>query len=1589
MLFVFFCFVLSFCIFFCFFLLCVCVFCTIMKLARRTHTQTHTHTHTRMELQQNGDGKIELEVVRKDGRPIVRRPIDVNELLSKQGHTIDLGDGVHVRLEEYSSDTFSSSEEGTEETDSETSASDSRSSDRTDVPPGRRRLSGYGAAFGMHGGEEKSTTQKLSFQDPGSNKGMAAQHGRISDSNVSGKVLRSRRDIWASFAPPMDPERNHNWLQSTSIMPGANSRRFRLPPIMLHATASYLSPSDQGQRILVYGGITSFGKKVEKELYEFSVLTGNWRRVEGKHFFFPGNYGHAAVVVERLQRLVVIGGMSPGGQPVRGERNSDEFSKLRSRILFPCEDKTKTKRPPSVRMELKESEKPTLWSLAMRVEEEPPIGFMPVLFEMNLKTLRWRVVQTSPEIPAALHTAVATSNTIYLFGGVTNRLLVSAQLIGIHAENYNISLIRSSAVSPKARYLHSAAIYGNWMIVYGGFDAYNEPLADVWAFDLVNERWEQLECHGTPARGAHASCIVGSSLFVIGGFEGAITSETKPTSSIYELQLVPTSTGQYLWKKITVRPAIPPLAFSAACHCADDVSFIVYGGCTVTGIKAKRRPPDSKRVGQLASTNSRDARNISRHDSDGNDYNENFWQGLLPVDDGFAFTFPLKKKRDATGSHGDGSGASMHVNELGAVTDPEELTPEFKAFVRRQEEFILKKNASRSQAMKRTILDELENMEPNLYLTSEEIELLLEKSNLLCESCTGYNMETMPHNIPDREQRLHHTEKCISLSRQIRDVLMSMKGYAPGVTAVKSRTHRLQSGEKFEDHSVAKPFRRVIVMGLLREMKTELRRIHNLNMILKTVEWPEKKEYLDAVDTMQERKTEFVQVVKDILEKYIERRVESLISAADRQKDNMRRLAEIVEKIRHEKIFQTEGPDPQRERVRQMCSRGEGQETPQKDTKRSVSRSHHYQHRHRRSRSTGAGYYKDEAKAVISLQPKELQQLLRKIHLVHKVATSFSSYCQSTKSDVQKSSREMPPPSSSTAPPALSNPETPSLAVPAALAIVETVPPSNVSPATHTADADLGAASPSEIVIRQSDAIREEAIETATSVGQSVCAFAKELETSFEADDKPNSQTDVNKDEKRPTLLFLSSLRPLLSCKTQLAQLREKISGIRVNRWAVDDVAGAPQDVEAQKRCEKLSKCLSALVQRLTASFLSKAGARPPRLTFRRAHSLGALKPSSSSLALAPRSSPALFSSSSSPATNKHRRVLQAMPTVSSSDVAALENGDDSASQTQEETTEQEPEKQSTCVFGPLSTPLMLLDTPPLPKAAAMPEIPRTICLTSNEAQSLVAPFCTTSSICNEGAIIPSVRDTKVISNTQQEASTWTNKDSSIMIPHKEFFTAVSSKDASQSPPPRIFVSKGPQTTTAAAAMAIPAELPSFGESLSAIHIRSNTDGDKNTSSCMVSLSPGCFHGSSAPGVAVGPTNCVDPQQEALCLEEDYFLFGRRYAAEPVASPCVVEDAQKRQVLAAADSPLVVRSMHAVKVSPPVGTPAGPTVTAPRKQVVNPFFRKHVASGSHPGASEEVSAKPLKRGLFSGKLTPGEMHIIQARERLRSSSSRR
>ncbi|KEG11288.1 hypothetical protein DQ04_02771020 [Trypanosoma grayi] len=1549
-----------------------------------------------MEPQHHGDDSIELEVIGADGRPIIRHPIDVNELLRRKGNTIELEDGIHVRLEEYCEEdaSYSESEEDEEEEEEEEEDEEEQGGESdesidatsgTHAPPGYRGLTNWDDALNaVRSGESAAATKSRSRSLERSHRSERHINSGIGTTGSSGGVgtQRSRHDVWASFATPVDPDRNYKRLQSTSLMPSATSRRFRLPPLMYHATASYLGPADQGQRILVYGGTTNIGKTVEKELYEFSLLTGNWRRLEGKQYVSPGNYGHTALVVESLHRLVVIGGVGPDGRPVSSETLSDAMCKSRYHLLFPCKSNAKTKRAALSQGTLIEAEKPTLWTLAHRMEEESAIGFVSILFDMDLKTHRWRAIQTTPEIPVAFHTAVVNRSNIYIFGGVTNQLLVSAQLIVIDAQTYRVTLIPSNGAAPKARYLHSAVVYGQWIVIYGGFDVQNEPLDDAWAFDMVNERWEQLECHGSPSRGAHAACIVGSRLIIVGGLESAITVEQSPTSSIFELQLVPTLSGKYLWKKLLVRPAVPPLVFAAASACADDASFIVYGGCTPV-VKSTARKSKQHQQPQGAAKRPVPCKPNSSadYDNDSGDDGNNFWRKLAPFSDGFAFTFPLKKVVTAS-PHED---TAPHVNALGVMVDPEELSPEFQAFVRRQQDFLLKKNAARAQEMKKISLDELENMEPHLYLKPEEIEMLLTKSNELCDTFTEYNMESLPHNTPDRATRLHLSEECVSLSRQLRDVLKSMKGYEPGVTAVKSKTHRMKSGRKFEDHSAAKPFRRVVVMNLVKEANKNLKRVHVMNKALKTVEWPEKVEYIEAVRKMQLRVDEFVQTVKSILEKYIELRVESLMSAVEKRKDKMRRLAEIVSKVRHDKIFDKDEPDPQRERVKQMWEKGEVRSAVKEGSHRSTS-----QHcRRRRSRSTGAGYYKDEEKAFIALQPKELAHLLEKACIVKKASKSFGDYCRSTMSTAQnlveqthqeQQQQQQQSQVSTVATVSVSGSQ--SLNVPVVLGVPTLPPP--ISPPQPPPQqqqteitAELGTASPSALVRQHSDKLRQMGAEQAERVRECIRDFAKVLEDRPVVEGVPDVPRDSETATGKETLLCLSTLRSLIASKEKLEKFKEKVPSIRINQWAEDSLAGAPQDEEAQKRFVHLMRSLSALVQRLTMSFLTKAGSRPSRNAV---HTRG----KSAAVPLRPPSDPARAPSSRS---KSQRRVIRVTHMSTAVDSMVPQGGDDVDSRLK-----QQEEEQHVIAFVPLVTPPVYADASITPPSVVVQEVSKPISLTSGEAMTLVPGLPTTSTNSGDRIIVPSSSDIKVIPNTHPYSSPrMSYTDHSTMtvaagdglpLP-PPISRPVVCESLSPSPLTRISVSQGPHITTASTA----AELPSFHDSLAATQTRMNVEAEWHGPTGMVSFSPGFFHSNGAPhttgsdktAFSAAPRNAAD-------TEDDYFFFGRRFAAETDVAPCAAAGTTPWQAFKAVEPQVMSGGTHAVTVSPPVGTNAGLASGAPKTKLMCPLpsRRSHV-----PSAVVEVVTRSAGGGMFRGKLTPGEAQILKGRERLRAESSRR
>ena len=74
---------------------------------------------------------------------------------------------------------------------------------------------------------------------------------------------------------------------------------------------------------------------------------------------------------------------------------------------------------------------------------------------------------------------------------------------------------------PCARSGHSATMFLHWMYVFGGSNNANQKLNDMWRFDTTEEKWEQIVSRNgvTPCqRSGHSCDVFGDYLIVFGGF---------------------------------------------------------------------------------------------------------------------------------------------------------------------------------------------------------------------------------------------------------------------------------------------------------------------------------------------------------------------------------------------------------------------------------------------------------------------------------------------------------------------------------------------------------------------------------------------------------------------------------------------------------------------------------------------------------------------------------------------------------------------------------------------------------------------------------------------------------------------------------------------------------------------------------------------------------------------------------------------------------------------------------------------------------------------------------------------------------------
>lgn len=128
------------------------------------------------------------------------------------------------------------------------------------------------------------------------------------------------------------------------------------------------------------------------------------------------------------------------------------------------------------------------------------------------------------------HTAVLWEGTMWIFGGQISTTgtstVLSNTIIAYNIEKnewWSVNPTSSSAL-PTPRKGHSAIVYNDTMLIFGGCGASSEAYNDMWVYSFESNTWAEVRTtHGQqpPPRYTHASEILDSNWYIYGGQDGS------------------------------------------------------------------------------------------------------------------------------------------------------------------------------------------------------------------------------------------------------------------------------------------------------------------------------------------------------------------------------------------------------------------------------------------------------------------------------------------------------------------------------------------------------------------------------------------------------------------------------------------------------------------------------------------------------------------------------------------------------------------------------------------------------------------------------------------------------------------------------------------------------------------------------------------------------------------------------------------------------------------------------------------------------------------------------------------------------------
>lgn len=143
-------------------------------------------------------------------------------------------------------------------------------------------------------------------------------------------------------------------------------------------------------------------------------------------------------------------------------------------------------------------------------------------YEFNTENNTWQEVIYSgfgqPPSPRHSMCSVVHDGNMFVFGGYDGSCRSDLHRFNFETNTWNEIRRFNNTIWPRERYRTSAALYKNFMYIYGGHDG-SKQLEDFWRFDLRRLNWEEVNIKpNLPSlRDSHVTFIYKDSLFIQGG----------------------------------------------------------------------------------------------------------------------------------------------------------------------------------------------------------------------------------------------------------------------------------------------------------------------------------------------------------------------------------------------------------------------------------------------------------------------------------------------------------------------------------------------------------------------------------------------------------------------------------------------------------------------------------------------------------------------------------------------------------------------------------------------------------------------------------------------------------------------------------------------------------------------------------------------------------------------------------------------------------------------------------------------------------------------------------------------------------------